>query len=69
MPLLDTLPFKMEKHFTVNSRIVIYPQQFTESHVMDQYDDITAEPLTKGIETIQKIGKGIGNIFKTDSNE
>lgn len=69
MPLFEALPIKMEKYFAANSRIVIYPQQFSESHVMDQYDDITAEPLTKGIETIQKIGKGIGNIFKTDNNE
>ncbi len=69
MPMLENLPYKIEKHFSANSRIIVYPQQFNESYMMEQYDDVSTEPLTKGIETIQKIGKGIGNIFKADSNE
>jgi Kef-type K+ transport system membrane component KefB len=62
--ILDSLPSKMEKHFPGNSRIVIYPQQFNDNYKNEQYDDISAEALNKGIETVQKIGKEIGNIFK-----
>jgi len=64
MSLLDNLPAKLEKHFTDNSRFVIYPQQFEDTISGEQYSDISTEQLTKGIEAVQKIGKGIGSIFK-----
>ncbi|MCZ2223997.1 MAG: cation:proton antiporter [Chitinophagales bacterium] len=64
MNILENLPNKLEKHFSTNSRLIIYPQQFSQEHTIERFDDITGEPLNKGIETIQKIGKGIGNIFK-----
>jgi len=69
MSILENLPYKLEKHFPKNNRIVIYPQQFNESYGSEKYNDINAEPLNKGIETIQKIGKGLGNIFKNRDNE
>jgi hypothetical protein len=69
MAVLENLPTKLEKHFSANSRLVIYPQQFNQNYGSERYDDITAEPLNKGIETIQKIGKGIGSIFKKGNNE
>jgi len=62
--VLENLPMKLEKHFSLNSRLVIYPQQFNQTYATDGYEDITADPLNKGIETIQKIGKGISSIFK-----
>lgn len=69
MGILENLPGKLEKHFPTNSRLVIYPQQFDQNYGGERYDDITTEPISKGIETIQKIGKGIGNIFKKDEQE
>lgn len=63
---LENLPTKLEKHFPNNSRLVIYPQQFDRNYDGERYDDVYPEPLSKGIETIQKIGKGIENIFKKD---
>lgn len=67
---LDNLPSKLEKHFPLNSIVVIYPQQYSQEYSIERFDDINAEPLNKGIETIQKLGKGIGNIFKReDGNE
>lgn len=66
--VLDNLPIKLEKHFSENSRFVIYPQQYTES-ISSEYDDISTEPLKKGIEAAQKIGKGIGSMFKKKDNE
>jgi len=69
MNVLENLPSKLEKHFEKNSRIVIYPLQFNQRIGTERYDDITPEPLRKGIETVQKIGRGIGNIFKKDDLE
>ena len=66
LPVLDSLPAKLEKHFATNSRMVIYPHPYDQYNGIEGYDDVSAEPLSKGIETIQKIGRGIGNIFKAD---
>jgi Kef-type K+ transport system membrane component KefB len=67
--VLENLPTKLEKHFTTNSRLVIYPQQFTDNLSSEQYADISTEPLNKGIEAVQKIGKEIGSFFKNKNNE
>jgi len=64
MSLLDNLPSKLEKQFSTNSRIVIFPQQDNKANLNDIYGDLSAEPINIGIETVQKIGKGIGHIFK-----
>ena len=64
MSLLDNLPSKLEKHFSMNSRLVIFPQQYNKANLNEIYVDLSAEPINAGIETVQKIGKGIGHIFK-----
>ena len=69
MSLLDNLPAKLEKYFDRNSRFVIYPQQYLEDVSNEQYSDFSTEPLSKGIEAVQKIGKGIGSIFKKKDEE
>lgn len=69
MKLLEGLPAKLDKYFAANSKIIIYPRQNNEDFSEDNYDDISTEPLSKGIEAVQKIGKGIANIFKSDKNE
>ena len=43
---------------------MVYPQQFTQTHSNERYEDITTEPLNKGIERMQKFGKGLSNIFR-----
>ena len=60
IPVLDQLPAKLERYFAQNSRLVIYPQQFTDGNGID----FSMDPLNKGIETIGQIGKGIGGIFQ-----
>ncbi|MGB3526236.1 MAG: cation:proton antiporter [Flavobacteriales bacterium] len=62
--VLDGLPNKLEKYFGANNRIVVYPQQFADHHGLENYTGFSSEPLTLGLETVQKIGKGLGNIFK-----
>ena len=66
MNVLENLPSKLEKYFEKNSLIVIYPQQFNQLYCEMRYDNITPEPLRIGIEAVQKIGRGIGSIFKKD---
>jgi Kef-type K+ transport system membrane component KefB/nucleotide-binding universal stress UspA family protein len=68
LSMLDNLPLKLEKHFAANSRFIIYPQQYTDANI-SEYDDFSSEPLNKGIEVVQKIGKGIGSIFKKKDSE
>ena len=63
-PLMDSLFFKLDKYFSDNSKLLIFPAQFDSDNKFEEYEDISTEPLSKGIETIQKIGKEIGNIFK-----
>ena len=65
MGILDSLPSKLEKYFPLNSRIVIYQQQFS-TYNDERYSeiDISSEPLNKGIEAVQKFGKEIGSIFR-----
>jgi len=60
----ENLPSKLEKSFPFNSRLVIFPYQFSNNYSSQQFGDIIHDPNPKGIETIQKIGKGIGKIFK-----
>ena len=69
MGLLENLPSKLEKHLPLNSKFVIYPQQFDNNFNGERYSDISSEPLNKGIETVQKIGKGISSIFKNNDIE
>lgn len=62
--VLDNLPSKLEKHFASNSRVIIFPQQYKKEEGLEVFDEINTDPFNKGIESIQKIGKEIGKIFK-----
>ncbi|MGV3630134.1 MAG: cation:proton antiporter [Bacteroidota bacterium] len=55
---------KIEKAFENNDKILIYPSQEVTENIFSTYDDISAEAISKGVETIQKIGKEVGSIFK-----
>ncbi len=61
---LDNIPNKIEKHFSKNNKIIVYPSQY--NMVFERNEDISSVPLVKGIQAIESIGKGIGNIFKKD---
>ncbi len=66
---LEQLPSKIEKYFATNNRIIVYPQHLANNVTTEHYADITSEPLNKGIEAVQKIGKGIGSLFKNKDTE
>jgi hypothetical protein len=69
MSHLENLPNRIEKQFADNSRFVIYPKQFTDSISIEAYEDISTEPLNKGLEAVHKIGKEIGSLFKKKEGE
>lgn len=55
---------KLEKAMPLNDQVLIYPSQEVEEIGFSGYDDFTTTPISKGVETIQKIGKEVGSIFK-----
>lgn len=61
---VDLFLSKIEKAFPGNDRILIYPSQVVSDNLFNSYEDISSGAISKGVETIQKIGKEVGNIFK-----
>ncbi len=66
MSILENVPNKLERHFNANSRLIVYPQEYSREHAFDRFEDVSADPLNKSIETIQKLGKGLGHFWKKD---
>jgi Kef-type K+ transport system membrane component KefB len=52
--VLDAIPSKLMKYFDQN-KIIVYPQSFGKVKSYEHYLDINAEPLSKGIQTLNKI--------------
>jgi hypothetical protein len=61
---LDHIPSKLEKYFDKNSKMIVFPKQYGRENLNEGYDDISSVALSKGIEVIDSMGKGIGKIFK-----
>lgn len=61
---MDLLPNRLEKHFNQMDHIFIYPAQNSVEGIFGAYDDMTAGPLAAGVETIQRLTKEVGGIFK-----
>lgn len=64
--VLENIPSKIDKHFAGYNKIVVFPQQ---NFLEEDLGDLSSASLSAGIETVQKIGKGIGSIFKKDEPE
>jgi hypothetical protein len=62
--ILDNIEIKLEKYYPNNNKILVYPQTENTEHVYTEYDDMRAETLTKGLQTIKKVKSGIFRIFK-----
>jgi hypothetical protein len=62
--ILDKLPIRIERHFPSHNKLLVYPQRHNPVYSNQNYNDIATEPLSKGMETIRKLGKGLGDIFK-----
>jgi len=63
---LEKIPSKFERYLNQNSLIVVYPQENVSGISIDDYENFTPAPISKGIEAIEQIGKGLGSIFKKE---
>jgi Kef-type K+ transport system membrane component KefB len=65
---MDSIPNKLDKHFHNNNFILIYPEQkqsdIPESGMQSQ--DLTLTPIQEQIDNLNKIGKAVKRIFKSD---
>ncbi len=61
---MDQILQNMERAFDNNDYLLIYPGSIGNDPAFSNYDDINAAPLVAGVETIQKIGREVSNIFK-----
>ncbi|MDP4595338.1 MAG: cation:proton antiporter [Crocinitomicaceae bacterium] len=61
---VDQLLQNIEVAFDQNDYILIYPGSVGNDPAFSNYDDINAAPLVAGVETIQKIGREVGSIFR-----
>jgi hypothetical protein len=62
---LESLLSKLVKAFENNDRLIIYPGQ-TLDPTITRYDDISGSPIGVGVDTLTKIGKEVGSIFKKE---
>jgi Kef-type K+ transport system membrane component KefB len=65
---IEVVMNKLEKAFPENDGILIYPGIEGEASYSN-YQDISSLPITAGVETIQKIGREVGSIFKKSDGE
>ncbi len=66
---VDNIPKMIDKYFIGNNLILIYPSIGSGETKFEEYNDVNSEIFSRGINTVAKIQKGIGNIFKNKSSE
>jgi hypothetical protein len=59
----DGFLLRVEKAYPNNDSIIVYPGQVKDK-LFSNYDDVSGDAIGIGVETIQKIGKEVGSIFK-----
>jgi Kef-type K+ transport system membrane component KefB len=64
---MDQIIQAMEVAFDQNDYLLVYPGTVANDPTFSNYDDINAAPLAAGVETIQKISREVGNIFKKNN--
>jgi Kef-type K+ transport system membrane component KefB/nucleotide-binding universal stress UspA family protein len=64
LSFFDTIGMKINKYFQINSKLLIYPQQFDSSDKVESYEEVSSEPLVRSMAAIEKLGKGIGTLLK-----
>lgn len=60
---LESLPQRMEKENPHIDRVFVYPSQST-AEAFVAYEDMSGSPLAAGVETIQRLSKEVGGLFK-----
>lgn len=65
---IDSFTTKLEKACPENDVVYVYPASEIDP-LFSSYKDISAAPLAAGVETIQKIGREVGNILTGPANK
>jgi len=65
---IDSFTGKLEKACPENDVVSIYPASEIDP-LYSSYNDISASPIAAGVETIQKIGREVGNILTGPANK
>ena len=66
---IDQIIQNMSLAFEQQDYLLIYPGSIGNDPAFSSYDDINSAPLVAGVETIQKIGREVGNIFKKGKDQ
>lgn len=66
---LESLPNRLEKEWEKFDRVSVYPEQQASDKTFGAYEDMSASPIAAGVETIQRLSKGVGGIFKSSEEE
>lgn len=61
---LDSLPQRIDKENQKMDQIFIYPGMTNTNSSFSRYEDMPRSPINAGVETIQRIRKEVGDIFK-----
>jgi hypothetical protein len=61
---IENFPSRLEKGYSSNDTIFIYPSQKVIENLYGNYE-FDSNPISAGVEKIQKLGKEVKNIFKT----
>ena len=63
---IESIPGKIKKHYPEHNFVICFPKQTLQTEIkqMGNVDISTPGVINTGIETIQKIGKGIGDLLK-----
>lgn len=61
---LDEIENRLDKYYPDNNKLLVYPQTENNNNLYNEYDDMRGESLSKSLETIMKVKKGIFRIFK-----
>lgn len=65
----DGIENKLDKYYPKNNKLLVYPETTKSDTLYDEYGDMRAESLSKGLQTIQKVKTGIFNILKKNEDE
>lgn len=63
---MENVGAKVNRHFTINNTILIYPEQQLEGGIIEpglRSEDITLAPIEEQLENLNKIGKVVKRIF------
>jgi hypothetical protein len=63
---IENFMAKIDKAFVNNDTIVIYPSQRTNENLYSKYEDFDSNPISIGMEKLQRLGKEVKSVFKSE---